>query len=336
MFPKTFIDKTECLESLVGIRTGCSVDEQHPFWIEDLEGVDIKKLSSMAKASNPSGKDFARQLINNASRQMIGDVELLLNNGYRLNNIVNDMCSTCSLIPTYVVNTGIVIKSVVASKYMTMKITKLTVLANVTGTRQIVIDDSDTPQYFSVDLVAGVLMPITLNYTTTKKSVKVQFTDVTVPLGQIVCSSNSGCGCGGSPTSNMPVHIKGLVAGVESSTQYGFLPCVGVTCSYESLVCSLIKQAPNIFGLTLLYKVGELYFDNKRVADRNNDAVAFNEESPPTNEFKKNYQHLYWAKLKRTKDTFGINKIINDFLRTNRTDKCVLCDAKILTAYVTG
>jgi len=336
MFPKTFIDKTECLESLVGIRTGCSVDAQHPFWIEDIEGVDVKKLSSMTKASNPSGKDFANQLINNAARQMMGDVELLLNNGYRLNNIVNDMCSTCSLIPTYVVNSGIVVKSVVASRFLTMKITKLTILANITGSKQFVIDDGDSPQYFSVDLVAGTLMPVIMNYSTTKKSVKIQFTDPTVPLGQIVCSSSSGCGCGGSITSNNPVHIKGIVAGVEGSTQYGFLPCVGITCSYDSLVCSMINHAPNIFGLTMLYKVGELYFDNKRVADRNNDAVAFNEEVPPQNEFRKNYQKLYWAKMKGTGDVFGVNKIMNDFLKTNRADKCVLCEAKQMTAYATG
>ena len=107
MFPKSFVDKTECLQSLVGVRTGCTVDKQYPFWIEDIEGVDVKKLASMSKASNPNGKDFGNQLINNAARQMLGDVELLLNNGYKMKNIVGDMCSTCTLVASYTLNTAL-------------------------------------------------------------------------------------------------------------------------------------------------------------------------------------------------------------------------------------
>lgn len=334
MFPTTFIDKTECLQSLVGIRTTCTVDEQHPFWIEDIEGVDVKKLSGLAKSSNPTGKDFANQLINNAARQMLGDVELLLNNGYKLNNIVGDMCSTCTLLPTYVVNTGIVVKSAIATNFQILRLSKLTILANVTGEKQLTIDDGVTPRYYSVELTAGMLVPVLLNYSTTAKSFKIFFTDPTVPLGQIVCTTPTSCGCGGSSTSNAPVNIRGLSAGIETSKQYGFLPCVAVDCSYDLLVCNLLNQAPNIFGLTLLYKVGELYYDNKKVLSRNNDELAFNDDEQ--GEQKKNYARLYWAKMKGTGDMGGIKNIVNDYLKTYRADKCVICESKIKTAYVTG
>lgn len=334
MFPKSFADKTECLASLVGVRTGCTVDKQHPYWIEDIEGVDVSKLAKMTKGSNPSGKDFASQLINNAARQMMGNLELLLNNGYRLNNIVGDMCSTCTLLPTYTANTGIIVKSVIATRFQIMRITRLTILSNVTGTKEVTIDDGVTPFTFDVDLVAGDLMPVILDYSTTEKQVKIFFTDITVPLGQITCPTNSSCGCGGSPTSNTPVSFAGLTAGIEGTTQYGFLPCVAIDCSYDSLVCNLIKQTPNIFGLAMLYKVGELYYDNKNVSDRNNDSVSFNEDEQ--GEQKKNYARLYWANMKGTNGMPGINKIINEYLKTNRSDRCVICDSKIMTAYATG
>lgn len=334
MFPKTFVDKVECLESLVGIRTGCSVEKQYPFWIEDIEGVDVRKLASMTKASNPHGKDFAAQLINNSARQMMGDLELLLNNGYKIQNIVGDMCSSCTLLPNYTANTGIIIKSVIASKFLFLRITKLTVLANVTAEKQITIDDGVTPKYYTVNLVAGTLMPVVLDYSTTQKTVRVFFTDITVPLGQITCTTTTNCGCGGSATSNDPVSIAGLVAGVETSTQYGFLPCVAVDCSYDSLVCNLIQQTPNIFGLAMLYKVGELYYDNKKVADRSNDAVSFNDEAQE--EQKKNYARLYLGKIKGVSGMSSIAKLVNDYLKTYRADKCVICEAKIKTGYVTG
>ena len=226
------------------------------------------------------------------------------------------------------------IKSTVATRFQILRITKLTILANVSGEKQITIDDGVTPRFYTVNLTANTLMPVVIEYSTTEKSVKVFFTDNDVPLGLISCATPSSCGCGGSVTSNSPVNIKGLVAGVESSTQYGFLPCVAVDCSYDILVCNLINQTPNIFGLAMLYKVGALYYDNKNVSDRNNDAVAFNDD--PKEETRKNYDRLYWAKMKGTAGTIGINKIINDYLKTYRADKCVICEAKIMTAYITG
>lgn len=334
MFPTTFIDKVECLESLVGIRTGCTVTKQYPFWIEDIEGIDVPKLATMAKKTNPSGKDFAKQLINNASRQMIGNIEMLLNNGFKMKNIVGDMCSTCTLLPTYVANSGIIVKSVVATRFQVLRITKLTILANVSGVKELTIDDGVSPQVFDVTLSAGLLVPVVIDYVTTEKSVKIFFTDITVPLGLISCPTSSSCGCGGSVSSNNPINIKGLLGGVEVSAQYGFLPCAAVDCSYESLVCHLIKQTPNIFGLALLYKVGELYYDNKNVSDRNTESVAFNDDEEK--EQKKNYARLYWATIKGSSGVIGINRVINDYLKTYRADKCITCEANISTAYVTG
>jgi hypothetical protein len=334
MFPTTFTDKTECLQGLVGIRTGCAVDKQYPFWIEDIEGVDMKKIAKMAKSSNPTGKDFANQLINNAARQMLGDLELLLNNGYKMNNIVGDMCSACTLLPNYTVNAGIMVKNSIASRFSTMKITRLNVLTNFTGEKQITIDDGVEPQYFTVDLIAGQLMPIKLDYSTTEKEAKVFFTDPTVPVGQVSCATSTSCGCGGSQTSQNPVTISGLLAGIKTTTQYGFLPCVAIGCSYDSLVCNLITQTPNIFGLTMLYKVGELYYDNRNVSDRNSESIAFNEEEGT--EQKKNYARLYWAKMKGTSGMAGVNTLISQYLKDNRADRCVVCDSKIKTAYATG
>lgn len=334
MFPTTFIDKIECMQSLVGIRTGCTVDQQYPFWLEDIEGVDVKKLSSMSKASNPNGKDFGKQLINNAARQMMGDIETLLNDGYKMQNIIGDMCSSCQPLPVYTPGTGIIAKSTVATRFSIMRLSKLTILANVSGEKQIVIDDGETQKFYTVTLVAGTLMPIVMNYSTIKKIIKISFVDNTVPLGIINCPKSSSCGCGGSVNSNNPITITGMTAGIETANQYGFLPCIAIDCSYDSLVCNLINQTPNIFGLALLYKVGELYYDNKKVADRNNDAVGYNEDEG--GEQQKNYARLYWAKIKGTAGVNGVNKIINDYLKTNRADKCVICESKIKTAYVTG
>jgi hypothetical protein len=336
MYPKTFVDKVECLESLVGIRSQCEVEDAFPFWVEDVEGLDVKKLAALARASSFSGKDQGQWLINSAAREMMGDIEMLLNDGYKMNNIIGDMCSTCNLIPSYTANSGIVVKAAVGTNFPILRITKLTILTNNTGTYTLVIDDGIDPQTFDVNLQAGVLMPIKLNYSSTQKMARVYFEDVAVQLGQVVCSTPSSCGCGGATTSNNPVHIAGILGGVEVNTQYGFLPCAAVDCSYDSLVCNLIQQVPNVFGQAMLYKIGEKYYANRGVSDRNNDAVSYGENQQEEDTPFKKYNILYWARLQGKVDRNSIKRLINDYLKKYRADKCVVCDSKLKTAYVTG
>lgn len=335
LYPK-ITTTVQCLESLVGIRTYCGANQEYPFYIEDIEGVDIKTLASIAKGSNLNGKNFGNQLINSAAREMLADIEKMLNGGYRLKNMVNDMCSNCTLLQSYTQNTGIIVKNVIGTSYGILRITRLTVLANVTGTYTIRIDDGVTPIDYPVQIQAGMLMPIKLNYSTLEKQAKIFFTDTTVPLGQIICTKPSSCGCGGAQNDNNPIHIAGLSNGIETSNQYGFLPCAGVDCSYESLVCNLIKHAPNVFGVGLLYKVGEKFYAHKRASGRNNDTVSYNEEDDPKSESGRNYNILYLANLNGKADRVGIRRIVSEYLKNKRADRCIECTTLIGTAGVTG
>lgn len=334
MNPKTYTDKTVCLQELVGIRTACEVDTDYPFWLEDIEGVDVKKLSSIAGPSNLTGKDFGRQLINSAAREMMGNLQLLVNNGYRMNDIFGSVCSSCSFLPTYLADTGIKIKSIVNSPYQVLRISSLKILANVTGAKNIVIDDGVLPVVLEVDLTSGVIMPVKLNYTTKERTVSIYFQDDTVPGGAIVCSKNSSCGCSGSSANSSPINVTGLLGGVDNSTQYGFLPCVTIECSIDALICSMIRSLENTFGLALLYKIAEKYYANRELSERNNESVSFNGE--PQEEQGRNYGRLYWTTMNGTKTNRGIKNLINDFLRTQKKDSCVICDSKIMTASVTG
>lgn len=337
MLPKSqVLDKTNCLAGLIGIRSACPPGTvAPPYFLEDIEGLDVQKLAKMAKASDLKGTAGGTWIIGSAAREMMGDIELLMNNGYSLKNIIGDNCSLCNLIPTYTQNAGIVVKAANASNFQTMIITRLTILANVTGTKTIQFDDGVNVQTADVDLQAGVLIPINVNYSTSKRSVKIKFTDPTVPLGQVVCQQSGGCGCGStSATAKQLMVLTGLLAGNETVTQYGFIPCVSFGCSYDALVCGLINRTPNIFGLALLYKIGSKYLISKSQSDRNNDAVSFNEKGEA--QLVVDYGRLYWAKMKGTGGVKGIKNIINDYLKTYSNDVCIDCQAKTYTATATG
>lgn len=333
MLPKSDFDKTECLESLLGIRTGCTVEKEYPFFVEDIEGVDVNKLAKIAKGSNPTGVDLAKQLVNSSAREILADIELLLNNGYSFKDVAGDLCSSCTLLPTYTANTGVMVRSMINSQYQGLHITKVTLLTNVTGSRTFVIDDGDTQEPFDVNLQANTLIPVKLNYRTDKTSVKLRFVDPTVGLGKISCKTTSDCGCGSSAKSGLPIAYTGLLAGNEVTSQYGFLVCASVSCSYDSLVCKMIKLTPGVFGSAMMLKFGEKYYLHKAASDRNNQAVSYNEEEP--SELVRNYGNLYASRLYGKSDRRGIKNVINDYLK-NFKDGCIQCHSKISTAYAVG
>lgn len=336
MYPKVEgLDKINCLTNLVRVRSACSPGTKPPaFWAEDLEGWDLKRFARMAKSSSMSGEHYAGFLIGSAAREMMGDIELLFNNGFRLQNVLGEACSKCSLLKTYTANTGIVIKQASASSYSVMRLTQLQILTNVTGTETFVVTDGENEETFEVDLEAGVVTTALMNYSTSKRTIKIYFQDPLIGLGLVSCPTSSSCGCGGSTTSHIPFSVTGLSAGNEVSNQYGFIPCVSISCSYDALICSMVNDAPNIFGLALLYKLGEKVTISKSQAERNNETVSFNAEQEE--ELVRNYGQLYWAKMKGAKTGIGIANIISQFLQNKRADKCVSCEAKTYTAYATG
>jgi hypothetical protein len=337
MYPKNSIcDQVQCLETLLGMRSQCTQPEEEcaPFFLEDIEGIDVQALAKIAKGSNLTGVDFGNQIINSAAREMLGDLELLVNNGYSMQNIAGELCSACNLLPVYTAGGGITIRTNVPSPYQILHITKLSIMANMTGPYEVVIDDGLEPQVFPVNLIAGTIMPVLLNYSTAERMVRIYLSDNTVGMGNVNCATQSSCGCGASAKSGLPVIITGWNGLTETTAQYGFLPCATVTCSYDALICNMIKFAPNIFGLTLLYKAGEKLYAHRGASERNNAQVSFNDEEKA--EDGKNYGKLYWWRMQGTNKGKGIKQIVSEFLSKQKKDKCVSCDAVIKTGYVTG
>ena len=340
MLPKNpALNSFHCLTSLMGVRSECdaaTLATAKEFWIEDIDGYDAQKLSKLARGSHLKGSSLASWLIDSAAREMMGDLELLMNNGYSVKSMVGDMCSSCSFLPSYAPGSGVVVKTTSPSNLSQLVITKLTILANVTGTREFIIDDGVTPKPFNVDLQAGVQIPVIVDYKTYQKSVKIYFTDATVPLGLIQCATTSSCGCGKtSADATSPITIAGLLNGTEGATQYGFLVCAGVACSYDLLVCNMIKKTPRIFGLVLSFKVAEKLTLQKNMSERNNEVASYGETGGE--ELQRNYGQLYWAKLKGTnRGEKGLKDVIQSYLKTVTWDSCIDCQTKIYSSFATG
>ncbi len=335
MLPVKSSDKFTCLSSLVSVRADCNNETGTDHYIEDIEGLNIAKLARVANIQNPSGRNLGADLINRGARAMMGDIELLIANGYSLTDAFGVLCSICNFNTNYVPGGGVKVFNAISTRYGIIKISKVEVLANFTGLTNFVIDDGVTPVMYPINLVSGAIATGNIAYETNQKTVRVYMQDNTIPMGMINCPTSSDCGCGsrGSRSAVQPIRYSGIVGSVDTPSQYGFKICATVSCSYEYLLCDLVKQTPNIFALTLLYKIGQIYYIEADLSERNNRTAGGDEERK--RDMAAYYQKNYNTRLQGTKETKGIRQIISTYLgRIN--DKCVLCDGLTKIAYATG
>lgn len=335
MLPVKTLDKINCLESLVGVRSECA-DISYPFYVEDIEGVDIKALAAIANVNSPSGVSMGKDLVNKSAREMMADIELLLGSGYSMQNTFGDLCGACDYIGFYQANSGVKVSNTILSNYSILRISSIQILTNYTGAAVLVLDDGENAKQFDVNLIAGTIIPATLTYETLKKTVKIYFTDTAITLAQIKCSTTSGCGCGGASNraATDTIVFSGLLAGNDNSVQYGFKVCANVSCSSDLLVCDLIRQTPLIFARALYYKTAQKYFAEGRNSTRiNRNAGTDNEHKETMQDF---YSSLYNKDLRNTnRGAKSIKTVLEAYLK-QRKDKCIVCDAIYLIAGGTG
>lgn len=326
-----------CFQNLLGIKGTCEPQEAQ-FWLDDVPGMDIAKLASVAEQSAPTGEKLAAKLIESAARMMAADVEAIYDSQYKVQNTLVGGCSVCSFLTTYGTpgnKKGILIKDNTSSAFSHLLIDKLTAKINDNGEFHIIIDDGrGNIKTITHTFEAGVEYEFQgLNYKTKSKAVQVYMQENTVALANLSCPrSSSGCGCSGTSAVVSDLVYTGLTDGVESQAAYGFQPCAVITCDAADLLCFVAHSAPRMIGMALLYKTSELYFQTRLESARNNKIVGTNEDSTKENVAK--YSKLYTQKLNGT-GTRGVKDVVFTTLQQTN-DSCVVCNSLINTAWATG
>lgn len=330
----TGYDFNPCLTSLIGMQSDPCVSGTPPlFFVEQLDGIDLDKLSKISSSSDVNGKEYAKRIIQAAAAEMVGDLDLLIGQGYSLRDMVGETCSTCDFNGVYVAAGGLKVHNASLSKYSELRITKVNIKANATGDHQLKVDDGITAMLYDVTLEAGTVMPVLINYATTQKDVYLSLVDNTVGMAQIICPNNASCGCGGVKNSGLITYTGRIGAGADTS-QYGFVVCANVGCSNKQLLCEMIRQAPNIFGLTLLYKIGEKINTGSKLTLRNNRVSAQPDEEKDNEIFK--YAGLYRSRMNGSTQTKGIRQMISQYLNNKKGDSCIVCNSLVQIAYTSG
>lgn len=327
----------ECLTSLVNIKELCTENATQPlFWLDDIEGIDRVSLAQLTKQSTPSGKQFGIDIIEAASRFLIADIETLVPKGYTIKTSLNSFCNTCTYtgLSSGSTLTGIVIKNLSTTKNGYLSLDSLKVMVQSTGLYTIVLDDAIEPKQIEHEFTAGVEVIITnINFKTSAKSIKIYFLEPDVLVTALNCPTTKNCGCSGSTVQSKDLQVKGLLAGAEFTTQYGFIPCASIICSMDSVMCSIINQQPRLFAVTLLYRAAARYFSEFPVTQRNNRNASFNEDEKLS--LADRYIALYYERLNGSSQVKGIADNMAMALN-NLNDVCVECKRGTGVAWATG
>jgi hypothetical protein len=255
-------------------------------------------------------------------------------NNYSINRAVDTSCSTCvfnSLNSSG--KNGIIIKNITGSAASITTIDKLRISTNSTGLEAIIFDDLVSQVLYPITLTGGEQMLTIPNYKTAEKAIYIYFQNQNVSVNAITCAASSGCGCNGTAKTNLPKNyaIAGLSNGVESSVQYGFLPCITTTCNFDYLICNLAKQNKNLVSYAMALSVHIDYLDRQMTSERLNkktlnigiDTIASYRDMQMAK-----FEEVIYGRLDGYGKTqrAGIKDIINDTL-VGKIDSCVLCNA---------
>lgn len=320
---------------LVGIKGVCEPKAGAIFWLNDTPGIKVENLAQLADQDNPTGKKFGESIIERAARLLIADIEGIMGSGYQVAQSITTGCSTCAFTNLFStgVGLGVVVKNNSGSQYSNMVIDSLLVRINNTGTYTIVLDDGLTTKEIPYSFTALEEVEFRgVNFRTEQKRVRIYFKEVGVQLSQLLCTPEKGCGCSGGSKNDHTITFAGTQGGTDQALGYGFIPCANIVCDSELLMCNLAKAAPRLMGLTLLLKASELYFAENVLSTRNNRVASMQveEKDDAAASYRKSYQERLQGKGVR-----GVKDAVLSVLK-NQTDRCIICDNIIRTAWATG
>lgn len=327
----------KCLTDLIAIKGLCEPETATPyFYIDDAEGLNRISMSELVSSANGSGKQWAADIIDAASRFLIADIETLIPKGYSIKSSLNSFCNTCTYtgLSSATEKTGVIVKNLSGSKNSFLSIDSLQVMVASTGDYNIVLDDGIAPKYIPYSFTAGTEKIFTnINFKTAATSVKIYFLEAGVLVTALSCPTTKSCGCSGSSVNSKDLSVKGLYNNAEYATQYGFVPCASVVCSLDNILCSIVNQQPRLFAAALFYRSVARVFSEPKVTGRNNVFASFSKEEKDA--LATQYFELYYERLRGSSNVKGIADNMASALN-NLNDVCVDCRRGTTVAWATG
>lgn len=320
-----------CLTRSLQIKNLCEDSTCEQFYLNDFVDISVKELADLAKSEELSGKVYGEQLIRSAGIKVMMSLQTMVPDYFALNKSIKTVCSTCSFMSlTQSGLTGITIRNLVNSTSSRTTLTSIKIKSATIGQHFLIVDDGAIKVEYPVTLT-GLEQEIIINdYTSLSKNIRLYFNDSTVQLYAINCPTTSGCGCGGQKQQQNDFVIEGLYNGNASTTQYGFLPCVTTTCSYDHVICELARTNKSLIAYAMALQIGIAFYDRKIETTRLNETSLLGADINTLKEYRNMLAQKYDETIYGRLDGYGkpqrsgLKDIISSTISTT-PDRCIRC-----------
>lgn len=314
---------TSCLEKLIGIQTECeTLNSESGYYIHNIAGINLQFGNNVADVEYTGGLAFLKEQRRFAASLLWDEFKKFAFPLMRQQTTL-EHTEFCSFKQGDFMAAGTGERGVKFTKYNRgnkyggIVIPSVKIYSNTTQLVTLKLKDGTLPvvSYANIQLTAGTITTVLLNYTATFEEVYIYFDQNGISVGNADCSS--GCSsCGSSPKSfsSYGTYI-GYNGAVETSgTNFGIMPTVNIECDLNKILCAYSDN----LALPLLYKLGSVLYEKLKFSKRLNRYTLYDSKTVEQ-------QVGYFDELYRQQMAIEIQSIFHSLKKEN--NECLQCNS---------
>jgi hypothetical protein len=281
-----------CLENFIGVRC-LTTNPKSGFWVNDLEGLNLKYAADIADSDHVSGLQFLKSKIDFATQLVMSDVTRYALPYFRMNSIVDELSigewASTNIAPAPL-DRGIEIR-IKQSRLLRIRVNSVKVkMAQVNFSHSLEITDGLNSYSWPFTTDSNGEAELFPDYFSHSNVIHITMNDTAINVNNSVVKT--GCGC--SSKNSQYIVATGWNGSSTASTTYGILANVNAECSQDEIACILSHK----LALPILYRAGMEIVKEALTTDRLNSITLLDTEKGNflletfTNEFDKQMKTL--------------------------------------------
>lgn len=241
-------------------------------YVDDLPGVILAKADAIADSDYATGIAFIKDRINFAIEVVSNDLRTYALPFFKIHSVIGNYITAKFKSDYHSVSTndrGLKIKKT-SSALSKIYVNRVTILANTSGDRNLVITDGKLQTTYAITLVAGTELEVEINYEANRDEILITINNLAPAKG--ILKDGSTCGKNYNSfkvygwTGNASNWMNNSSEGNISNNHFGIRANISIICSENNLACLLKSK----LGMVALYRFGVEFFRELRGTDRLN------------------------------------------------------------------
>lgn len=260
-----------CLDNYIGVK--CFTPSKSGFWINDLEGLNLRYASDIADTDHISGLEFLKSKIQFATTLVLNEISAYSLPYFRMNSIIDEI-ETGEFNSTYIapapVDRGLKLKTK-QSRLIRIRVNSIQInIQQANFNHSVEITDGLVVTSFPFTTDANGLAEIFPDYFSQTNELFVTMNDTLINVNN--SDVKTGCGC--QSKSSFYLTANGWNGANNANSTYGLKVKANSECSIEEMGCIL---APKL-ALPILYKSGLEIVKEAITTDRLNSMTLLDSE----------------------------------------------------------